>query len=142
MHSSIRRWQDPSRCDQQRTLRSLQPPSVRSSLKMRFSDILTVAVLAASAVASPTGNYALHEKRNTAPEGWKKLDQLDRRAVLPMRIALTQRNLDKAYSYLEEVSHPTSSKYGKHWTPKQVIDMFKPRYDPTTLRLLSRSGRL
>lgn len=97
---------------------------------MRFSSFLSLGALLASALASPTGNYAVHEKRDAAPYGWTKRDQLDRRAVLPMKIALKQRNLDNAWSYLEEVSHPTSPNYGKHWTAKDVIDKFSPRYAP------------
>ncbi|KAK4998251.1 hypothetical protein LTR28_013729, partial [Elasticomyces elasticus] len=44
---------------------------------------------------------------------------------MPMRIALTQRNIDKGYGFLEEVSHPDSPKYGQHWTAKQVANMFR-----------------
>lgn len=45
-----------------------------------------------------------------------------------MRIALAQRNLDKAYDYLHEVSHPVSGKFGQHWSAKQVAETFAPRY--------------
>lgn len=43
-----------------------------------------------------------------------------------MRIGLTQSNLDKAEEYLMEVSHPTSEKFGRHWSAKQVAETFAP----------------
>lgn len=43
-----------------------------------------------------------------------------------MRIALTQANMDKAEDFLMEVSHPTSEKYGQHWTAKKVAETFAP----------------
>lgn len=94
---------------------------------MRLS-FFAVGALISSAIASPTNNYAIHEKRDKLPRGWSKRDQLDKRAVMPMRIALAQRNLDRGYELLEEVSHPKSEKYGQHWSAKQVADMFSPRY--------------
>ncbi|KAG9594897.1 subtilisin-like protein, partial [Aureobasidium melanogenum] len=73
-----------------------------------------------------TGNYVIHEKRDVTPMGWSKGERLDRRALIPMKIALTQRNLDRAAEYLHEVSHPESSKYGQHWTAQEVADHFAP----------------
>ncbi|KAL1615957.1 hypothetical protein SLS56_011628 [Neofusicoccum ribis] len=57
---------------------------------------------------------------------WAKGSKLSPRTVLPMRIALSQRNLDKAYEYLHEVSNPASEKYGQHWSAKQVAETFAP----------------
>lgn len=94
---------------------------------MRFSTLFSAGALVASAVASPITNYAVHEKRSAPAHGWAKREVLDRRAVLPMRIALAQRNLDKAYEYLEDVSHPTSANFGKHWSAKKVAETFSPR---------------
>ncbi|MCJ1474289.1 hypothetical protein MMC13_002947 [Lambiella insularis] len=34
--------------------------------------------------------------------------------------------MDKLEDYLMEVSHPTSEKFGQHWTAKQVADTFAP----------------
>lgn len=48
--------------------------------------------------------------------------------MLPMRIALTQSNLDKGEEWLMDVSHPTSEKYGKHWTAEDIANAFAPRY--------------
>ena len=58
---------------------------------------LVLCTLASSVVAKPTDNYAVHERRDALPPGWSKQDRLDRRAILPMRIALTQSNLDRGH---------------------------------------------
>ncbi|GAB7357268.1 hypothetical protein MBLNU459_g8240t2 [Dothideomycetes sp. NU459] len=92
---------------------------------MRFS-LLTVCSLAASVLATPTTNYAVHEKRDVLPHGWAKRERLDRRAIMPMRIALKQRNIERGYELLNEVSHPDSAKYGQHWTVEKVAEMFSP----------------
>lgn len=57
-----------------------------------------------------------------------------------MRIALSQSNLEKADEYLMDVSHPDSPNFGKHWTAKQVAEMFTPSqesYDAVTIWLRS-----
>lgn len=94
---------------------------------MHFT-LLTLGALVSYGLASPTSSYALHEKRNALPSGWSKRDQLDRRAVMPMKIALKQRNIERGWEFLEEVSHPESAKYGQHWTAQEVAEMFSPRY--------------
>lgn len=102
---------------------------------MRLSDIVACGALLCGVVASPASTHVLHEKRDRLPAGWAKSSKLSPRAVLPMRIALSQRNLDKAYEYLHEVSNPASEKYGQHWSAKQVAETFAPRCahpDPST----------
>jgi tripeptidyl-peptidase-1 len=90
--------------------------------------LLSLSVLVSYVLASPTGNFAIHEKRDANPVGWSKVESLDRRALIPMKIALTQRNLDQGAEHLNSVSHPSSAKYGKHWTAQEVADYFAPRY--------------
>jgi tripeptidyl-peptidase-1 len=82
-----------------------------------------LAICAASPLASPS---VLHESRSSIPHGWVKREELDRRAILPMRIALTQSNLHKGEEWLMQVSHPDSEKYGKHWTVDDVASAFAP----------------
>ena len=93
---------------------------------MRFF-LFAVAAFAASVLAAPSAHYVVHEKRSLVPTGWQKGERLSSTHILPMRIALTQSNLDKMDGYLYEVSHPTSDKYGKHWTAKQVAETFAPK---------------
>ena len=54
-----------------------------------------------------------------------------RPALSAVRIGLQQNQnaLAKAHEWLMEVSHPSSNKYGQHWTPNEVIDAFKPTHN-------------
>ena len=92
-----------------------------------YYSFLATAALAVSVVASPFSTHVVHERRSHAPNGWTKRSQLHRNAILPMRIGLKQSNIDRGYEYLDDVSHPSSPNYGKHWTAKQVAETFAPR---------------
>jgi tripeptidyl-peptidase-1 len=70
---------------------------------MHFTKVLTVASLACLASAIPSSRHVLHERRETAPRHWEKTSRLNPDAVLPMRIGLTQSNLDKGDDLLMEV---------------------------------------
>ncbi|KIJ15541.1 hypothetical protein PAXINDRAFT_99416 [Paxillus involutus ATCC 200175] len=88
---------------------------------------LVVLALGRSALAEPNlSPYQLHEKRTDVPSGWS----LDRRhssdAVLPLRFALIQSNIEDVEKYLMEVSHPTSPNYGAHWTASEIVKKFSP----------------
>jgi tripeptidyl-peptidase I len=80
--------------------------------------------------ASPiSSKYVLHERRSTSPSSWVPTARVEGDTIIPVRIGLTQQNLDKGYDYLMELSDPKSPKYGKHWTPEQVHDAFAPADD-------------
>ena len=87
---------------------------------------LAVALLASSVLAAPSPKYVQHERRHLLPRGWRKVNAMHSKTVLPMRIALTQPNLQQGYDYLIDVSHPQSPNYGKHWSAKQVAETFAP----------------
>lgn len=64
-----------------------------------------LSALAATTIAAPTRpDRVLHEKR-TARNGVIRLrsSRLEHDAIVPVRIALTQRNIDQGYDYLMEV---------------------------------------
>jgi tripeptidyl-peptidase-1 len=73
--------------------------------------------------------YVIHEKRDRLPPNWRKREKLDGNFVLPIRIALAQKNLDIAEKLLMDVSHPESPNYGRHMTSAQIIDIFAPRQE-------------
>lgn len=108
---------------------------------MRFS-LLAGVCLAATALAAPTSSHVVHERRDRLPAHWSKKDKIPGTAQLPMRIALTQNNLENADSFLMDVSHPESSNFGKHWTAKQVAEMFAPSKEAvaSVLEWLADSG--
>ncbi|KAF2163195.1 hypothetical protein M409DRAFT_37314, partial [Zasmidium cellare ATCC 36951] len=84
--------------------------------------------LVASTVAVPTKPASVvHEKRVLFHASQhRKLQPVSRDAVLPVRIGLTQSNLDRGYDHLMDISHPSSAKYGQHWTAEEVAAEFAP----------------
>ena len=62
------------------------------------------AALVAVCGAIPTpSSYVLHEKRSSLPRLWSRGSRIDGEAILPVRIGLTQNNLDNAYVHLMDV---------------------------------------
>lgn len=68
---------------------------------MRASSFIAVA-LAAVAAASPVSSskHAVHERRETTSTRWVKRDRIEPASLLPLRIGLTQSNLDNAHEHL------------------------------------------
>ncbi|KAL9614182.1 MAG: hypothetical protein Q9167_001334 [Letrouitia subvulpina] len=91
-------------------------------LKIALLSCLTASTIAAPA---PVANV-LHEKRENAPRFWVKRDRVAPHVLLPVRIGLTQSNLDIGPALLDEVSNPLSAKYGKHYTAEEVHEIFAP----------------
>lgn len=58
-----------------------------------------LAALAATAVALPTSNapHVLHEKREFTHPVWVKRSEVPTGRMLPVRIGLTQSNLDRGH---------------------------------------------
>lgn len=81
--------------------------------------LLLLANLAAIVLADP----------RPVPTGWT----LHRRAApdtnVLVRISLVQSNVDNLDAYLLDVADPQSPNYGRHWTPEQVLDTFRPRQE-------------
>ena len=95
---------------------------------MLWKWLLTFSSFAAAAFAVPS-DHVVHEKRDdSASSRWVRRERVRPHAILPVRIGLKQNeaNLDRAHDYLMDISHPSSINYGKHWTPEEVIDAFKP----------------
>lgn len=67
------------------------------SLKTAFS----LFVLLASAFAAPTKeHHVIHERRDVLSSAWVKRDRLSGERYLPMRIGLTQTELENAEYHL------------------------------------------
>lgn len=94
---------------------------------MRSLLSFVVLSLGLFAIAEPTVTpYVRREKRVRTPEGWSLKGRHHPDAIVPLRFALTQRNIDAIGEYLMEVSHPESKKYGKHWSAGQILERFAP----------------
>ena len=88
--------------------------------------VVLALYLSAFAVALPSpATHIVHEERDEIPARWMKRDRVPAHAKLPVRIGLTQSNLENAHEHLFDVANPDSPNYGNHWTSEQVIDMFK-----------------
>lgn len=69
-----------------------------------FVKLSIVAAIAALVNAAPAPlRHVLHEERSTPSRDWVKGARIEKDAVIPMRIGLTQTNLEKGYDYLMEV---------------------------------------
>ena len=71
---------------------------------MHLQTLMYFGAIALSARAAPTyPSYVVHEKRQSEPLNWKKYSRVDPSIVLPVRIGLTQSNLDNGPVLLDEV---------------------------------------
>ena len=92
-----------------------------------YYSLFVTAALAAGVTASPFVHHVVHERRSGTPHGWIKRSSLQRNAILPMKVGLKQSNLERGYEYLDDVSHPSSPNFGRHWSAKEVAETFAPR---------------
>ncbi|EDO01044.1 hypothetical protein SS1G_03518 [Sclerotinia sclerotiorum 1980 UF-70] len=87
---------------------------------------IIAAALPSAGTHASRSSLVSHEKRNFPRTRWMKRDRIASTTLLPVRIGLSQNNLEKGHDFLMDVSHPKSSNYGKHWTAEQVHEMFAP----------------
>jgi tripeptidyl-peptidase I len=85
-----------------------------------------ISVISAAFARVVPSTHSVHEKRDFLHPRWLQGTRLHSRAILPIRIGLTQQNLDNAEEQLLDISDPDSPNFGKHWTQEQVVDHFKP----------------
>ena len=71
---------------------------------MHFTKFLAIGALVTSSFAAPAPSaHVLHEKRDRPLRMWAKRERVDAPMILPVRIGLTQGNLDIGPSLLDEV---------------------------------------
>lgn len=71
---------------------------------MHFLNLAVVGALAVGVASVPfPASHVVHERRDYVPKAWMKRDRLDAAAKLPVRIGMTQQNLNKGYDLLMEV---------------------------------------
>ncbi|WQF82909.1 Putative peptidase S53, activation domain, Sedolisin domain, peptidase S8/S53 domain superfamily [Colletotrichum destructivum] len=104
---------------------------------MKLSAVATLlTALAAVAFANPvtrSHKHVVHEERHPARSEWAKNHRLHTMARLPVRIGLAQSNLHRANEFMNNVAHPDSPNYGRHWTHDEIINMFAPRQESIAL---------
>lgn len=94
-----------------------------------LSGLLFSATQAASLPSNGIEVHRIHELREFIPDGWRRHSDLDKAALLPVKIGLAQSNMDKLDEYLMSVSHPDSAIYGQHWDAAMIRDTFAPSED-------------
>lgn len=73
---------------------------------MRFTAAIVAGLILSvsnAAALAPRSSLVVHEKRTAPPTKWIKRDRVDPGAVLPVRIGLSQNNLEKGHDYLMDV---------------------------------------
>lgn len=97
---------------------------------MLLTSTALVLLSAATVSARPSTTHVTHERRNVhTHRHWEKRSRLEPHDVIPVRIGLSQRNLDQGHDLLMDVSDPNSENYGKHWTAERITEMFSPSND-------------
>lgn len=88
-----------------------------------------VAALVAGVVALPTLNvpHVRHEKRGASDGLFVKRSGVSAGTPFPVRIGLTQSNLDHGHRMLMEVADPNSPRYGHHYSVDEITEMFAPK---------------
>ncbi|KAG1746468.1 peptidase S8/S53 domain-containing protein [Suillus lakei] len=110
---------------------------------MRLLPSFVVLALGLLVSADPfLSPYRVHERRGHIPTGWSYDRKHDNAAVIPLRFALKQSNIDAIGDYLTAVSHPESEGYGKHWSAGEVFKKFSPSVESigTVLTWLEENG--
>jgi tripeptidyl-peptidase-1 len=95
---------------------------------MRIEAVFQIfAALAVAVTASPisttTTRHVVHERRSEPPPRWSRHTRLHPAATIPVRIGLAQQNLHRAEEFINQVAHPDSPDYGKHWSKEKVADI-------------------
>lgn len=86
---------------------------------MRIWIAATVAALTLSlgsavpTATTTTSKHVLHEKRDARPHAWQKRHRAMSDYVMPIRIALRERNTENADRYIYDVADPRSPNFGK-----------------------------
>lgn len=72
---------------------------------MHLTSFLLISVLATASVSAPatSSRHVLHEKRTLPLRAWEKRGRVKPSQILPVRIGLTQRNLELGPGLLDDV---------------------------------------
>ncbi|KAG0651975.1 Sedolisin-A [Hyphodiscus hymeniophilus] len=94
---------------------------------MHFLTLATSALLLGVSVAGPRPNngHIRHEKRIHGNQLVKR-HRAPPATILPVRIGISQTNLDVGHERLMEISDPTSDRFGQHMSAKEVGELFRP----------------
>ena len=95
------------------------------TMKLSFGIVLA-AISTVTDAAVLDVPHVLHEERSKPTRHWTRTEELKQDAKLPMRIGMTQSNLDQGDALLMEVAHHASNKYGQWYTAEEIVELFAP----------------
>jgi tripeptidyl-peptidase-1 len=78
---------------------------------MKSSMLLLLGATAAVMAMPAPHDYVVHERRDNIPNSWIQSKKLDGSTTLPVRIGLTQSNLDRGHDLLMEMYDTTHRLY-------------------------------
>ncbi|PSK33926.1 Protease KEX1 [Elsinoe australis] len=111
---------------------------------MQLSSAVITAILALTCAAAPhpRSAWVQHEKRDTTSHQWQRRDRAVPAHVIPIDIALRERNIENTARYVEDVSDPKSPNFGKHWSSEKIANVFSAHDDSkeAVLQWLEESG--
>ena len=91
--------------------------SVLFSIMIRKLTVIGLALSAFATAAPTSAPHVVHEERDVVSDDrWMRLGRVPSHARFPVRVGLTQSNLDDAHEHLIDVSSPASPNYAKHCT--------------------------
>lgn len=97
---------------------------------MKLSVFAIHAATWAMAAARPaTSAHVKHEKRGIHETARDIVARAEGDMLLPVRIAMTQSNLDEGHDILMDISRHDSPNYGKHLSAEEIHDLFAPSQD-------------
>ena len=95
-------------------------------MRLLLLQVLAICSLVAGALPH-RANYVVHERRAVSePDASVKTRRLEAHRNLTIRVGLVQENLHELEETLTSVSHPTSPRYGQHWSAERVAEHFAP----------------
>lgn len=96
----------------------------------RFVVTATAALLSVATARIAPSDHIKHELRDEHFNNhWMKKSRIEEDISVPVRVGLTQSNLDEGQALLMNISHPDSEHYGKHLSASEVNEMFAPSND-------------
>ncbi|KAL7945381.1 peptidase S8/S53 domain-containing protein [Trichoderma barbatum] len=96
-------------------------------MKKSVTAAIVAALLSVVAARVAPSDHVRHEVRGKHLDShWTKENRIEGAIIVPVRVGLTQSNLDKGEAMLMNISHPNSEHYGKHLSASEVDEMFAP----------------
>lgn len=96
---------------------------------------IAFALVATTSSAAVPNTHVVHEKRDFTPSRWIKRERISPDVVLPLRIALKQRNLHQGYDLLMDVLVLTPTSHSKQGEGDLIANKLIKQLSPSISEL-------